>query len=385
MKAAISQSAMKYRAFRFKRPVPGPIFQLVAWTLLFLALQALASMTALANMANPVKAGNALGEPSVDLKSIRIERETLTIDLRPLASGSPAMVEAIYRVRNDGDERKLDLIFVANAMTVEGGGVWLDDQSVPSQRSYAQALPESWKPPQTTPAIDGGNPLSYEARREGTMAFTLMLAPGQHLIRVRYQAQATAHSTDQSPNVYWQLGYVLSPARQWAAFGGLDAKILLPTGWNAASNPSMKREGDTLIASWEALPGDTLSLTVQSPPGNQAFYTVLRLIVFFFGLIICLALGWLLGSWLGGRRRTSAWALPLSLVSAFIWGLSFFIAWAAMLDSIKGKAGSQASWIYGYGDIFISMFYFILMVPLGLILTQLMAFIASRRARARAA
>jgi hypothetical protein len=46
----------------------------------------------------------------------------------------------------------------------------------------------------------------------------------------------------------------------------------------------------------------------------------------------------------------------------------------------KGKDGSQAAWAYGYVDIFISMFYFILMVPLGLILTQPAASIASRRA-----
>ena len=49
---------------------------------------------------------------------------------------------------------------------------------------------------------------------------------------------------------------------------------------------------------------------------------------------------------------------------------------------LKGKGSTQASRVYSYGAIFISMFYFILMVTLGLILIELTAFIAARRASA---
>jgi hypothetical protein len=218
------------------------------------------------------------------------------------------------------------------------------------------------------------------------MTFRLQLAPGEHTIRVRYQAQATARSSSESPTIYWQLGYVLSPARQWAGFGGLDAKVWLPAGWNAASSPAMKREGDTLVGTWNELPADALGLTVQSPPPqNQALYTVLKALIFIIGLLACLALGWLMGRWLGRRRRTSAWALPLSLVVPFIWGVTFFLSDAAMMDAAKERLGAQAAWTYGYGTIFINMFYFIIMVPLGLILTQLIAFISARRARAAGA
>lgn len=331
-------------------------------------------------MANPIREGNAIGEPSGDLKSIQIERETLQLDLRPLAQGSTAIVEAVYKVRNDGESRTLELIFVANAMTSEGGGVWLNEQPVHSVSADAGALPESWQPPQTTPAIDGSAPLSYDAKRGGAMRFTLMLPPGQQVIRVRYSAQATARSTSESPNVYWQLGYVLSPARQWASFGGLDAKVLLPAGWSAASSPSMRREGDTLVGAWNELPADTIGLTVHAPAAGHALYTVLKALIFIVGLAVCLALGGMAGRWLGRRQRTSAWALPLSLTAAVIWGLAFFLSYVAMLDAIRKRAGSQSAWTYGYGDAFIAMLYFMLMVPVGLILSQLAAFIAARRA-----
>lgn len=360
--------------------MPRPPLHTLTTALLLLTIALSTPGTALANMANPVKEGSAIGEPSGDLKSIRIEREQLTLDLRPLAQGSPAVIEAIYKVRNEGEGRTIELIFVANAMTADGGGVWLDEQAVASQSAEAKALPESWQPPKTTPSIEGDTPLSYHADKKGAITFRLALTPGQHVIRVRYQAQATAHSTSKSPNVYWQLGYVLSPARQWAGFGGLDAKVLLPAGWKAASAPAMKREGDSLTGTWNELPADAIALTVQSPPASSALYTVLKGLVFIFGLMVCLALGWFMGGWLGRRRRTSAWALPLSLISAFVWALAFFLSYVATLNAIKEKAGSQVAWTYGYGDIFIAMFYLFLMVPLGLVLTQVVAFLAARRA-----
>lgn len=354
--------------------------QILAAALLFPLGQS-STTTVLANMASPIRAGNALGEPSADLSFIRIERETLTIDLRPLSNGSPAVVEAVYKVRNEGEGRALDLIFVANSMTADGGGVWLDEERVPSRSGDAQGLPESWQPPRTTPRIGGGAPLSYEVKREGAMTFTLQLAPGEHAIRVRYQAQATANSSDKSPTIYWQLGYVLSPARSWAGFGGLDAKVMLPAGWSAASDPSMKREGDTLVGTWTELPSDALALTVQSPPPQgQALYTTLKVLIFVVGLLVCLMVGWLAGRWLGRRQRTSAWALPLSLALAFLWGLSFFLSDVAMMDAVKSRLGAQAPWTNGYG-VFVTLIYFMAMVPLGLVLTQLIAFIAARRAR----
>ncbi len=380
MKKIPRPSKLKHRNSHKGSHAWALLFRLMAGVLLVASLSSLITVKALANMANPVKAGSAVGEPSGDLKSLHIERETLELDLRPLAQGSAAIIEATYRVRNEGETRTLDLIFVANAMTAEGGGVWLDDQKVQSVSADASGLPESWQPPQTTPSIDMGEPLSYVARREGVMRFTLSLTRGPHTIRVRYGAQATAHSTSRSPNVYWQLGYVLAPARQWASFGGLDAKVLLPEGWSAVSSPAMKREGDSLVGTWNELPADAIGLTVQAPTKSMAVYTILKALILLIGVGVCIALGWMLGGWLGRRQRTSAWALPLSLAAALAWGLAFFLSYVAMLDAVRKQAGSQSAWTYGYGDTFMAMLYFMLMIPLGLTVTQLAAFISARRA-----
>src|SRR5215212_3901402 len=75
--------------------------------------------TAWANMAAPpppqtVHRGSRLGEPAGGLRDVFIEHETLRMDLRPLTDAKPAIVEAVYRVRNDGPARTLDLLFVAD-------------------------------------------------------------------------------------------------------------------------------------------------------------------------------------------------------------------------------------------------------------------------------
>src|SRR5688500_14235570 len=86
-----------------------------------LALLAVAT-PAIANMAEPpqprsVRAGSAAGEITGGLSGIRVLRERLLIDLRPVADAKPAVVEATYRLRNEAAAREVTLWFVADALT----------------------------------------------------------------------------------------------------------------------------------------------------------------------------------------------------------------------------------------------------------------------------
>ena len=67
------------------------------------------------------------------------------------------------------------------------------------------------------------------------------------------------------PVRYWQLGYVLSPARQWASFGTLDVSVQLPSGWSFASSPGLARSGDEARGSFQGVPADSLGMTAQFP------------------------------------------------------------------------------------------------------------------------
>ncbi|HXG94712.1 MAG TPA: hypothetical protein VNN73_20385 [Blastocatellia bacterium] len=174
------------------------------------AMQA-ATIPARANMGNPqILTADQTGEVFGNLKTVAIERETLTIDLRPLARyNSPAakddegsklaVVEAFYRVRNDGEQQQLNLIFAADALVATpqtGNGEWVDNQSVEFRNIAVdeKALPQSWRAPASTPKIEGDGQLSYRPKPQTFISFKAELAPGPHTIRVRHQTRPASYS-----------------------------------------------------------------------------------------------------------------------------------------------------------------------------------------------
>lgn len=232
---------------------------------------ALVPAVASGNIAAPWRSGQPVGEPA-GLRTVRIERETLILDLRPLSAGTSAVVEATYQLYNQGDTLTTDLVFVSGSLIGDQAGVWLDEQAVPHDREAKPALPPSWQPPRQTPGLGGGRDLDYRINspKELTLAFRVNLAPGPHTLRVKYDAKASAYSGS-DPTRYWQLGYVLAPARDWGGFGQLDVKVLLSSGWAAASTPELTRQGDELVGSFTGIPADALALTVQAPPRTPAW------------------------------------------------------------------------------------------------------------------
>lgn len=348
------------------------------WLRLLLAatvsVSALLPASGFANMANPHQPGDPLGEPYGGLEAVTIVHEQLAIDMRPLRSDSPALVDVTYRVRNDGPARTLDLQFVAASLAAGEANVSLDDAPIPSQRTVAD-VPASWRPPATTPPIGSGQPLSYETRKNQSLAFALSLDSGEHRIQVRYPAVASAVSGD-SPTRYWQLGYVLAPAREWAGFGGLDITVQLPAGWHAAATPALQRTGDTLSGSFLGVPADALALTTQAP---APAVTDLTPFAWLGGLIVSIVLGIVAGRWLGAHGHTAAWALPVSAAAGIAW---FVAALAAALSTSPTLAGQDA-WTYHYGQTLAGVLLSPLALVAGLVVTQLSAVISRRRAARR--
>jgi hypothetical protein len=371
-------------------------------------LLVVASATARANMAArqpESRTGDAAREPAGALKSVRIIRETLVIDLRPLAGRHPAVVEATYAVHNDAGEQGLDLVFVAASMRpgaawvwnghewVPGpgragaeGGVWLDGRPVEARADGdAQGLPSAWEAPATTPGLmPGQRPLPLKSEGRGTLSFRVTLPPGPHELRVRYEARPGAYADAMSDAVYWQLGYVLAPAREWAGFGGLDAKVLLPEGWRAASVPEMRREGDALVARWDALPADTLAVTAQTDESTVYDPVVFWKALLVTGLLFTAAsafAGWRLGRWLGGRGRTSAWGLLASPpVAVLLFALSYATATAVSAPRAPGQAAFNQ---IGNYDGIVTFLLFVVITFWHFLVAQVAAYAARRRTRAR--
>jgi hypothetical protein len=378
---------------------------------------ALASLLALpggarANMAArrpEARAGVEVREPFGLFKSVRIERESLLIDARPLKDLRPAVVEATYRVRNDGDERAVELVFVADGLSTEDGGggwvwgnrgwardprakpsteagVWLDNQKVAGARTETgAALPDRFRPPAETPSLyETEQGLPYKTEADGTITFRVTLAPGPHTFVVRYAARPSAFADTRSHEINWQLGYVLAPAREWESFGGLDAKVLLPEGWRGVSEPFMKREGDALVNNWDALPADSLAITFKTSERTTFDQDRFWLALIVLGLLLTAAAGfagWKAGGWLGRRGRTSAWALLLSPVVA----VALFAAAYALGSLVASPPAPEQNSFNEVGDYSFIVTFFLAVsgMTLHFVVAQLLAFLSRRRVARR--
>jgi hypothetical protein len=294
-------------------------------------------------------------------------------------------VEATYHLYNKGDAVSAELFFVAGARIGDVAEVRIDDRVIAHTRRPRPELPAAWKPPPSTPRIGTGSALTYKIRDglDTVLAFTLRIAPGEHILRVRCQAEAACHSSG-GPTRYWQLAYVLAPAREWASFGTLDVSVLLPAGWEAASDPGLTRDGDRLIGTFIGLPADALALTVQSPPRFAAWVAPtiavsLWSLAIVLGMVLCWRLGAARGRRLGGQGGSGARAWPTSLLAGGLW-TGLLIGADVVATMVVGNLEApphQESFNQGYGLVFLFLFGLVaalLAVPAGLVLGQIAAY-----------
>ena len=350
------------------------------------ALLMLITMPAIvwANAGPPHRPGRLVGEPN-GLESVAIRRERLSFDLRPLAKAGNAVVEAVYEIENTGQERTVELVFVSGPIASDSAAVVLDEQPVSAVWRKVDALPLEWQVPHTTPAIDGKGTLPYEARMALEIPhFSVILRPGLHQLRVRYAAKPTSYSTGGSPRLYWQLAYILAPARQWAGFGVLDIQVQIPKGWRFASTLPLTRAGDQLTGLFDGLPADAIAMTAQagSRPfvGSVVFWSSKLLLVacVLGGPVILWQVGRRIGR-RGGRRWGSiVWALVASPLTGFVW-MAALIACLVLAFQADLLVTDPLQRSQNYANVYLLFFAGILCTlafPVGLVITLASAFAA---------
>lgn len=329
-------------------------------------LAALAPAPARANIIGPYAVnGSAAGEP-VALAGLRVARERLTLDLRPLARRRNAVVEAHYLIVNEGAVRRVPLVFVALGPDDTPAEVWLDGVPVAASRMDSLDVPEAWRVATTMPSLDGAAAPPRITPEGGALetagfAFTLDVPPGRHAIRVRYRVEPGVSDDGAHPNAVRQVAYSLAPARFWAGFGSLDVTVHVPEGWDAAASLPLRREGHALVATFAGVPGDVLAVSARAPA--PAGRRPIRAGGFALALGLCVLAGWLGGTVTARRGRSVRWAWLVSLAGAAA-------ATALLLAATSWAASLGDSEVYVRGQVFTALIY---LAPLALVVGTLLA------------
>ncbi len=330
------------------------------------------------NASPPWRPGDPVGEPAPEMAGLVIERETLTIDIRPVAVGEPAAIEAVYRVRNDGEARRVTLDFVATAMKGPGA-VWLDGRELERESGPAGPLPVEWRAPEQTPGRKPFEVLTYQTLGQGTIRFAPEFGPGVHELKVRYRAEPGRYQVGE-PTAMIQLGYVLAPARRWDGFGGLDVKVHLPAGWDSWAEPYIDFDpnDETVLArSFDDLPADSLAISAQAPVvaewgGAWAGGAGLA------GLVVAAIVGYAAGRRLGRRGRSEWRALALTVPTALLLPVLVIAAALAEQAIVAARNGPTADPTYGLNPYFL-FFGGLIVAPLGFVVALAVGQVAARR------
>jgi hypothetical protein len=328
--------------------------------LIFVALAIAVTSPAHANVGQRVFEGTRTAEPA-GLREIAIEREELTFDLRPLADRGLPQVAATYHLDNrSGTTVKAPLVFVTGVRSVDGfrvifDGAQLGTDGLPMPLTSEQnaALPAAWRPPETTPGLDGDGPVDYAVEDSTSLAFSLEIPPGRHRLAVSYLADPQMSRSENGGTLLWQLGYVLAPARDWGGFGGLELSIQVPEGWRAAVSPDVPRTGDVFRARFATLPGETIGITLQAPTGLlhdvlQVVLPLLVVVVFVGGMIVLYKVGRSRGRRVD--KLSPIW--PTALAGTLVWALAIAFVGGLAVTRAEVALPEGQSAMYGYGGMF---------------------------------
>ena len=348
-----------------------------------------------ADVGPPNFGGRIAGDPA-GLRDVAVERSTLVLDLRPLAAGGLVRIDATYRLNNPGADRRLDLLLTAGP-NIDEFRLTLDDQLLaPARRLQKGELVEGWVPPRETPKIAGRGrhgSLAYRPRSPAVLVFNVTIPPGRCRLHVSYECEAATHLYG-DPTIYRQFAYVFSPARGSPNYGGIDLTVHVPPGWYAATNLELPRDGDQLTGHFDALPADSLAITIQSPESpSYASLTYGTQILLLISVISGIVGAWWLGRRLG-RRATNLDGVERGFWARHVWPWSivYGLTWAIVVAGSgalavylpdKALPQGQASH-YGYGQASVTIGVFLLaaiLAPIGFVVTQVMAVVATNPVR----
>ncbi|MBL8823422.1 MAG: hypothetical protein JNJ77_12595 [Planctomycetia bacterium] len=299
-----------------------------------------------------------------------IIREKLTFDLQPLMQEKPIRVEAIYELLVTGEARTVKLVFITGSKQVDSVKCMLDNKLLfyTVEHMRDDNLPKRWKFPGYTPGFSSGELLDldpYGYKENEWIVFTVSLAKGRHTLAVGYDSVPFSRVKHLDPVRYWQIAYILSPAREWKAFQGLDLTVTVPAGWNFACTLPTQKDNNVYTAHFDSLPADTMAITTQYKMTAEQIHSdriphSIVIAVFALLVLFCLRCNWIKGITLAGNFYSilrSSWTVfwTSTLLSIFgIYYISSFIIGKRYV--VYDVPFSQTNWNLAQDHFYITLF-----------------------------
>lgn len=300
-----------------------------------------------ANMANPWRPGEPVGEPIGVMRQLSVQHEKLEINLTPLARNEPARIKASYTVLNQGQAVDVDLVFVTFGHNK--GEVTLNGKLIATGLAPVQAMPAEWKFP-ATPAAPSWKAIRFPKKLHG-MQFKVSLPPGTHTIVATYTTLPGQHHA--ADHLYRRhiLGYVLAPAKRWSSFKQLEVEISLPKRWTLTSSLPLTQKQQTWTGSFQGVPADILVLEAQRsrhPLHSNILYGFLGLLM---GLIFTYFFLWHHAhstKTLARTGRQMIWPLVAHLLIATVVSVGLTLGGIWLEQLFVDSSQLSQSWGYSY-------------------------------------
>lgn len=348
--------------------------------LLVLAVNLILFLPAKANISQLYSPpGQITAEPQLG-RHFTVESEELFIDLRDAIHSGPAKISAVYHFSCDTDAAKITLVFVANNLLRNNYRILLDGHTVPGDTISLDSIPPSWRVPELIELPEKSFAVHYQGDSYSYyneyISFSVPVNSGQHELKVDYEAELREEYYA-GATISHNLLYMLSPARDWKSYGGLQLKLAVPEEWALNANLKLQQENGFYTAKWNQLPADYFFVEthVQAENGylieDRFLWTgwiLSAVLIVFFLLRIS-------RNFVRGKRKAGyTWSAAIWLGA--IWLVLFAAIYFARVPFLKLIYGEQLSPQIGHGDFYIvlGLPFLWLFAVIGLYLIQLVGY-----------
>lgn len=341
----------------------------------FLIFFVLLSNACFANMASPVQDGTILSS-AFSSKNIDILAEKIWVKIARDLETASFLVE--YRIQSTQAGNQIPLLFFAEGF-LDSFQVWVDGKPV-----AVSEVPGRYKEIRQSPfsnfggafhpgddsadgemtAIYWGKEERYLYRLQDLLYFETDLQPGEHIIRVKYNATVWMDRSGWIKKRSFR--YSLTPAQFWKSFGSLTIQIEHPGPYNWFSTNLGKplEKNFEKINTWvfDSLPDTYFELTYQDTlPPFAAFLIQIQPIgitLFFAGVLFLLQL-WLL--YFYHKKNLPVKRTSVLITGNFLIPLAILLVYMLSFGWIDTAIGKEAAGRHGY--LFLSLIYYPVLLP----------------------